>query len=51
MKGLSEQPITRNNQPRMAGMERTGDNNYCWLNKLKQFHKKEGFYKPFVVLK
>jgi len=23
---LSEQPITRNNQPRMAGMGRTGDN-------------------------
>jgi hypothetical protein len=29
----------------MGGMGRIGDNNYCVLNKLKQFRKKEGFYK------
>jgi len=28
----------------------TGDNNYYKIIKIEQFSKKEGFYKPFVVL-
>jgi len=33
----------------MGGMGRTRDNDY-YLIKIEHFSKKEGFYKPFVVL-